>query len=256
MAALRIDFNCDLGEGCGQDAAIVPLISSASLACGGHAGDARTMREAVELCLAHGVAIGAHPSLVDHEGFGRRDLPVTAAEVEDLVSRQLETLAAVVEAAGGRLAHLKPHGALYNRAARDHAIADAIARATARFDRGLALYGLAGSELTVAAAGFGLRPVHEVFAERRYGADGRLVPRGEPGAVIETTAEAVQQVLSLLRDGTVIAIGGETIPVRSESLCLHGDRPDAAAFARVLRETLEAEGVEIRAPSAATSQCS
>lgn len=244
----RIDFNCDLGEGCGNDAAIVPLISSASLACGLHAGDPRTMREAVELCLAHGVAIGAHPSLDDREGFGRRDLAMTPSAVEGLVTRQLETLAAVVSAAGGRLAHVKPHGALYNRAARERATAMAIARAVARFDRTLALYGLAGSELPRAGAALGLRPVHEVFAERRYGADGRLVPRGEPGAVIATVAEALEQVTSMLRHGAVTAISGESIPIRADTLCLHGDRHDAPDFARALRDALEAGGVCIACP--------
>lgn len=249
MPALeRIDFNCDLGEGCGHDAEIVPLISSASLACGGHAGDARTMREAVELCRAHSVAIGAHPSLVDRAGFGRRDLPVTPEQTRELVRRQVEALAGVCAAAGASLHHVKPHGALYNRAARDPDIAEAIAESVAAFDRSLVLYGLSGSALPAAGAAAGLRVAHEVFAERRYRSDGSLVPRSEPDAVIESVAEAIAQVLTLLRKGVAVANDGRRVAVRADTLCLHGDRPDAADFARALRRALEAEGVEIRAP--------
>lgn len=247
-AVTRIDFNCDLGEGCGNDAAIVPLISSASLACGLHAGDPLSMREAVELCLTHDVAIGAHPSLDDREGFGRRNLPLTPAQVNDLLTRQLDALANISANAGARLHHVKPHGALYNRAVRDPDIAGAIAQAVARFDRDLVLYGLSGSALTQAGQSAGLRVAHEVFAERRYRADGSLVPRGEAGAVIESVAEALDQVQAMLREGVVVATGGERVPIRAETLCLHGDRPDAAAFARVLRAALEAQGIDVRRP--------
>lgn len=245
-AVARIDFNCDLGEGCGCDADIVPLISSASIACGLHAGDATTMRATVELCLAHGVAIGAHPSFDDREGFGRRDLAITPEEVRALVTRQIETLAAVTAACGGRLSHVKPHGALYNQAARDAEIADAIADAIAHFDASLHVYGLAGSRLTESAERHGLRTAHEVFAERRYRADGTLAPRGEPGAVIASLDAALAQVRGMVREGIVHSAEGEPVAVRADSLCLHGDRPDAVAFARALRTCLESEGVEIR----------
>lgn len=246
----HIDFNCDLGEGCGSDAAIVPLISSASIACGGHAGDATSMAEAVALCERHGVAIGAHPSYEDRAGFGRHDMDVPVDAISALVTTQVAALAGVCMAADARLHHVKPHGALYNRAARDPAVAIAIATAVHAFDPRLILYGLSGSCLTAAGTAVGLRVAHEVFAERRYDADGRLAPRGTPGAVIEAQDDALAQVRSLVEDGVVIARDGTRVPLRADTLCLHGDRPDAAAFARSLRRALEAACVDIRAPGA------
>ena len=241
-----LDFNCDLGEGCGDDAAIIPLLSSANIACGFHAGDAMTMHNTVALCLRHGVAIGAHPSLPDREGFGRRELPVTPEAAYAWTLYQLGALSAIANAQDARLRHLKPHGALYNIAARDRAIADAIAAATWDFDRDLRLVGLSGSALTAAGEAAGLRVAHEAFAERRYEADGRLTPRSQPDALIDSLEDALQQVRVLLREGVVIARTGERVALRMDTLCLHGDRPDAAAFARALRETLQAEGVRIR----------
>jgi UPF0271 protein len=241
----ELDFNCDLGEGCGDDAAIIPLISSASIACGGHAGDATTMRDTVALCLRHDVAIGAHPSLPDREHFGRRDLPVTPGETHAFVGEQIRRLAAIADAQGAHLHHVKPHGALYNRAARDRAIADAIAAAVRDIDPRLWLVGLSGSALTDAGAAIGLNVAHEAFAERRYEADGTLTPRALPDAVIHDTAGSLEQVRDLLR-GAVHARTGERIAVRMDTLCLHGDRPDAAAFARALHAALTAAGVRIR----------
>jgi UPF0271 protein len=243
----ELDFNCDLGEGCGDDAAIIPLLSSANIACGGHAGDAASMRDTVALCLQHGVAIGAHPSLPDREHFGRRELAVTPSEAYAFTLQQLRTLAAIAGAQDAPLHHLKPHGALYNMAARDRALADAIAAATRDFDPTLCLVGLAASALPAAGVALGLRVAHEAFAERRYEADGTLTPRSLPGAVIEDLATALEQVRRLLRDGTVVARTGETVPLHVDTLCLHGDRDDAAGFARALRAALEAEGVRIRA---------
>jgi UPF0271 protein len=245
-----LDFNCDLGEGCGDDAAIIPLLSSANIACGFHAGDARTMRDTVALCQRHGVAIGAHPSFPDREGFGRREFQVTPDAVYSLTRQQLDALQAIAHAQGARVHHLKPHGALYNLAARDRAIADAIAEATHDVDPGLWLVGLSGSALTAAGEALGLRVAHEAFAERRYEADGTLTPRGRPDAVIDALDDALAQVRGLLRDGVVVARTGERVALRMDTLCLHGDRADAAAFARALRATLEAEGVRIRAPGA------
>jgi UPF0271 protein len=242
----ELDFNCDLGEGCGDDAAIVPWLSSANIACGFHAGDAATMRDTIALCLRHGVAIGAHPSMPDREGFGRRDVPVTPDDARAWTTRQLEALAAIARDQGARLHHVKPHGALYNRAARDHAVAGAIAAAVHAFDPALWLVGLAGSALPAAGVAAGLRVAHEAFAERRYEADGALTPRTHADAVIADLDGALDQVRALLRDGALTARTGERVPVRMDTLCLHGDRPDAAAFARALRETLEAEGVRIR----------
>jgi UPF0271 protein len=246
-----LDFNCDLGEGCGSDAEIVPLISSASIACGAHAGDAGTMRETVALCRAHEVAIGAHPSFEDRAHFGRRELALPPAEIHGLVVRQVATLAEVCAETGARLRHVKPHGALYNLAARDRAVADAIAAAVRDFDPSLLLYGLSGSCLTDAGTAAGLAVVHEVFAERAYDGDGRLAPRGTPGAVIEALDAALAQVRTLLHEGVVVARDGSRVPLRADTLCLHGDRPDAAAFARALRAALLAEGIDIRAPQVA-----
>lgn len=245
---IAIDFNCDLGEGCGDDAAILPFVSSASIACGLHAGDAETMWRTVALCREHGVAIGAHPSLDDREGFGRRELEIAPDRAGALVLYQVGALAAICRAQGARLAHVKPHGALYNRAARDPALAGAIARAVRDFDPALILFGLADSELTRAGEAAGLRVAHEVFAERRYEADGRLTPRTHSKAVIEDIDEALAQVRVMLREGAVIARGGERVPIRADTVCLHGDRPDAAAFARALRAALEADSVRVTAP--------
>jgi UPF0271 protein len=242
-----LDFNCDLGEGCGDDAAIIPWLSSANIACGFHAGDARTMHDTIALCVQHGVAIGAHPSFADREGFGRRELPVTPDTVYADTLTQVRALAAMADAQGARIRHLKPHGALYNLAARDRAIADAIAAATRDFQRDLWLVGLSGSELTAAGEAAGLRVAHEAFAERRYEADGTLTPRSRSDAVIEDLDTALAQVRRLLREGVVIARTGERVPRRMDTLCLHGDRNDAAQFARALHRTLQAEGVRIRA---------
>lgn len=247
--ATCIDFNADIGEGCGDDGAIVPLLSSASIACGGHAGDAESMAAAVALCLAHGVAIGAHPAWEDRAGFGRQALSLPVAEVRALVRRQVGMLDAVAARAGARLAHVKPHGALYNQAAQDDVLAEAIATQVAAIDPGLKLYALAGSALAHAGRAAGLVVVEEVFAERAYRGDGRLVPRGEPGAVIDTLEAAVAQTLQMLREGRVTSRDGGVVPIRAQTLCLHGDRPDAAGFARGLRRAIEAAGFAIRAPA-------
>jgi UPF0271 protein len=244
----QLDFNCDLGEGCGSDAAIVPLISSASIACGGHAGDAASMRETVLLCQRHGVSIGAHPSFEDRTHFGRRDIALPPDAIHAFVKRQVLALAAVCADLGARVRHVKPHGALYNLAARDRPVADAIASAIADVDPTLILYGLSGSSLTDAGAAAGLRIAHEVFAERAYAADGSLSPRGTPGAVIEDIEASLAQVRMLLRDGTVTALDGTRVRLRADTLCLHGDRSDATAFAGALRAALQAEGIQVRSP--------
>lgn len=247
----RIDFNCDLGEGCGDDAAIVPLVSSASIACGGHAGDEASMRATVALCLRHGVAIGAHPSFVDREHFGRRELGLGAGAIHVLVLAQVRRLATVCEAAGTRLRHVKPHGALYNLAARDADVADAVAAAVQATDPTLWLYALSGSALAEAGRLAGLQVAEEVFAERSYTVEGRLVPRDQPGAVIDDLDASLAQVRMLLREHAVIALDGSRVPLRADTLCLHGDRPDAARFAASLRAALESEGVRVAHPGAA-----
>jgi UPF0271 protein len=191
------------------------------------------------------VAIGAHPSLPDREGFGRRELPVTANEAYALTLYQIGALQAFVHAVGARLHHVKPHGALYNLSARDLGLAEAIAHAVRDADPELILYGLASSESTAAGERLGLRVAHEAFAERRYQADGRLAPRGTPGAVIATLEESLAQVRQLLSEGSVTACTGERVRLRADTLCLHGDRPDAVDFARGLRRSLLDEGIEI-----------
>ena len=242
---MRIDFNCDLGEGCGDDAAIIPLITSASIACGGHAGDAATMRTTLRLCREHGVAAGAHPGYADRANFGRDALPLSPAQVGELITAQIAVLAGIAASEDMRLAHVKPHGALYNVAARDPEVAAAIAGAIARFDPRLVLFGLSGSQLTMAGEAAGLRVAHEVFAERRYEADGSLTPRTHADAVIHELEDAIAQVRGFVRNGTVGARTGERLALRADTLCLHGDRADAARFARSIREALEADGVRI-----------
>lgn len=243
----RIDFNCDLGEGCGDDAAILPLVSSASIACGGHAGDEATMRATLRLCRQHGVSAGAHPSYEDREHFGRRALAVSPAEVARMVREQVLRLSAIAREEGMRLAHVKPHGALYNVAADDRAVADTIAATVAELDASLVVFGLSGSALTDAASAHGLHVGHEVFAERGYDARGRLLPRGTPGAVIESLDDSIVQVRRLALHGEVVANDGTVVPLRADTLCLHGDRRDAAAFARAMRQALTDDGVAIAA---------
>jgi UPF0271 protein len=242
---MHVDLNADLGEGAADDAELLTLVTSANIACGGHAGDARLMQATVRAALARGVAIGAHPSYVDREHFGRRELQLDPDDVRADVLAQIGALDALVRAAGGRLHHVKPHGALYNQAARDPVLADAIASAVRAFDPGLALYGLAGSELLRAATRAGLRPVAEVFADRGYRADGSLVPRSQPGALIEEVDEAVARTLRMVQQGVVQAVSGETVPLAAQTVCLHGDGPHALAFARALHAALRAAGVQL-----------
>lgn len=248
----RIDFNCDLGEGCGNDADIVPHISSASIACGGHAGDDGTMRATLRLCRAHGVSAGAHPGYADREFFGRRERVMPLEDIGVLVRTQLARLATIAEEEDVRLAHVKPHGALYNLAARDRDVADAIALAVASFDATLILFGLSGSALTAAGTSAGLRVAHEVFAERGYDNDGRLLPRGTPGSVIESVDAAVDQARSLATTGTVMTPDGRRLALRADTLCLHGDRGEAVLFARSLRRALEAGAVRVLPVGAAS----
>lgn len=241
----RIDFNCDLGEGCGDDAAILPLVSSANIACGGHAGDEATMRATLRLCRQFGVAAGAHPSFEDREHFGRRIMPLGTDVIARMVHTQLALLTAIAAEEGMHLSHVKPHGALYNVAADDRAVADAIAATVAAFDPSLVLFGLSGSALPAAGEARGLRVAHEVFAERGYDHRGRLLPRGTPGAVIESLDDAIAQVHRLATRGEVVADDGFVVELRADTLCLHGDRGDAAEFAQAVRSALEADGIAI-----------
>jgi UPF0271 protein len=251
-----IDLNCDMGESfgawkMGDDAAIMPLITSANVAAGFHAGDPATIRDTVHLALEHGVAVGAHPSLPDLAGFGRRAMKVTAREVYDLVLYQGGAVAAFVRAAGATLQHVKPHGALYNMAAKDAALADAIAAAVKDLGDGVRLYGLAGSSMIEAAKRHGVAAVSEVFADRSYQRDGSLTPRDQPGAMLIDERAAVEQALSMVMQGKVRAVDGIDVPVEAGTLCLHGDQPGAVAFARALRAAFDERDIRVRAPGAA-----
>jgi UPF0271 protein len=246
-----IDLNCDIGESygawtMGQDAQVMPWITSANIACGFHAGDFPTMQHTVALAKQHGVAIGAHVSLPDLQGFGRREMKITPHETHALTLYQIGALAAFARAAGMRVAHVKPHGALYNMAAKDHMLADAIARAVRDFDAQVILVGLANSELTRAGTNLGLRVAHEAFADRRYEAQGSLTPRREPGAVIDDIEAAVAQAVKIASKGKVDIRTGGMLELRADTLCVHGDRPDAGAFARRLREALVAAGATVQ----------
>jgi UPF0271 protein len=246
-----IDLNCDIGESygawhMGADAAVMPWITSANIACGFHAGDFTTMRQTVTLALAHGVAIGAHVSLPDLQGFGRRELRVSADEAHAMTLYQIGALDAFARAGGARVTHVKAHGALYNMAAREASLAAAIAAAVRDFGGELILVGLAASELPRAATQLGLRVAHEAFADRRYEADGSLTPRREADAVIDDVDAAVAQALRIATQGSVEIRGGGSLPLHADTICVHGDRPDAAMFARRLREALSANGVEVR----------
>lgn len=241
----RIDFNCDLGEGCGDDAAIMPWITSANIACGAHAGDDATIRETLRLCRQHCVAAGAHPGYDDRAHFGRRDIELSPHEIAALIRSQLERIAAIAREEGVALRHVKPHGALYNRSARDPLVAAAIAATVRVFDPTLVLVGLSDSASTAAGDAAGLRVAHEVFAERGYGNDARLLPRGTPGAVLDTLDVALAQARMLALHAQVRSGEGRLLPLRADTLCLHGDRDDAAVFARALREGLAVDGVDI-----------
>ena len=237
MTHRRVDLNADVGESfgawsLGQEPALFASITSANIACGFHAGDPGVMRATVELAREHGVAVGAHPGFPDLAGFGRREMRLTPREVEDIVVYQVGALAAVAAAQGVRLQHVKAHGALYNMAAVDPMLADAIARSVAAVDASLVLVGLRRSELISAAIRAGLRGASEVFADRAYRPDGTLVPRGEPGAVIHEPDVVVARVAGL--------VGPDV-----DTICVHGDTPGAAQLARRVRAALEAEGIAV-----------
>ena len=229
----------------GNDAAMLDIVTSANIACGLHAGDPLVMRHTVAMAIVRGVAVGAHPGYPDLQGFGRRALSMGAEELEAIILYQLGALAGFVAAAGGRLIHVKPHGALYNTAARDPKVAAAIARAVTSFDPQLIVVALPGSALADAAASEGLSVATEGFADRAYQADGTLVPRSHPGAVIHDPARAAARAVQMVTEGTVEAITRETIDLEIDTLCIHGDTPNAPAIAQSLRRALEAAGVSV-----------
>ncbi|MFT3745715.1 MAG: 5-oxoprolinase subunit PxpA [Pyrinomonadaceae bacterium] len=245
---MSIDLNCDLGEGCGNDAELMPLISSANIACGYHAGDADTMKRTVDLALECGVAIGAHPGYADRENFGRTEMKLPDSEIGEIVTDQIAKLADIAEAARGRISHVKPHGALYNRSARDQHLATVIAEAVKSFDPELVLFGLAGSHSIVEAQRIGLKTASEVFADRTYQTDGSLTPRSQKDALIKDENDAVEQVLDMIKYGRVRSTEAIMMRVIAETLCVHGDGARPVEFASLIRRSLEDLGVSIKPP--------
>jgi UPF0271 protein len=246
MAGATIDLNCDMGEGAGADEALMPLVSSANVACGGHAGDEASMRATVQLARRHGVAVGAHPSYPDRAGFGRERLARAPEEVRADVVAQVRALLAICREEAVPLVHVKPHGALYNAAAVDAELARAIAEAVRQVDPGLVVVCLAGSPMVGLVRGMGLSCAEEAFADRGYTAQGTLVPRGRPGALLVNPAAVADRASRMARERSVLTADGTVVPVAADTLCLHGDTPGAADLARAVRTRLQQDGVAIR----------
>ena len=249
---MRIDLNADVGESLGpwpmgDDERLIPLVSSVNVACGAHAGDPLTIERTIRLAVDHGVAIGAHPGYPDLIGFGRRDLDMTRAELLASIVYQVGAVAAVARSLGAELRHVKPHGALYNRAARDPAVAETIAKAIRRSSPELVLVGLAGSALLDAGVAEGLQVASEAFADRAYNADGSLRSRRLDGAILGTPAVAARQAVGIVRDGRVKAHDGSSVAVHADTICIHGDTPGAADYATAIRTSLAKAGVTIAA---------
>ncbi|WJV63813.1 5-oxoprolinase subunit PxpA [Pectobacteriaceae bacterium CE70] len=242
-----IDLNADLGEGGQYDEELLQLVSSANIACGFHAGDALSMRQSVLWAIKYGVAIGAHPSFPDRQNFGRTAMQLPPETVYAQVVYQLGALSAIIKAEGARMFHVKPHGMLYNQAARDPALADAIAQAVKAVDPGLCLVGLAGSEIIRAGKRAGLKTRHEVFADRGYQLDGTLVPRGQPSALINSDELALAQTLEMIQRQRVRASDGSWVTVQADTVCLHGDGDHALIFARKLRQSFTQYGIRVSA---------
>lgn len=245
-----VDLNSDLGESygtytIGMDEAVIAHISSANIACGYHAGDPLVMDSTITAVSRAGVAVGAHPGFPDLMGFGRRNMACSPAEVKAYVKYQLGAILVFTRASGVKLQHCKPHGALYNMAAKDLELALSIAEAIAEVDRDIILLGLAGSELLEAGKQVGLRVASEVFADRAYRADGSLVPCSQPGAVIHDKKEAIARTIRMVIEGKVTAETGEDVPIEAHSICVHGDNPSAVEFVQTIRSTLEESGVTI-----------
>jgi len=250
MHAKRINLNADLGEGygpwrMGDDAAMLDIVASANIACGGHAGDPDTMRGTVRLAKQRDVSIGAHPSYPDLQGFGRRAMALSVVELENQIAAQVGALAAIAALEAARVTHVKPHGALNNLACVDRGVSDTICRAIRAVAPGLILLAPAASQLVAAGRAAGLAVVEEIFADRAYQADGQLVPRARAGAMIHGAAACLAHVLAMLEAGALIAVDGTRIPTPIGSICVHGDSPDAVDVARHLRQGLAAAGYEI-----------
>lgn len=247
-----IDLNCDMGESfgaweMGNDTELMNYVSSINVACGFHAGDASTMRKTVQMAQEKNVAIGAHPSFPDLQGFGRRNMSLSPQEVFDIVLYQVSALKGICEAFGEKLHHVKPHGALYNLAAKDSKVAGSIAEAVRKIDSNLVFYGLSGSFLITESEKLGLKTASEVFADRTYQQDGTLTPRNQSNALIDSTEESLKQVLQMILNKTVTAVNGEVIPITAETICIHGDDKNAVNFAKTIYQCLQEKDIEIKA---------
>jgi 5-oxoprolinase (ATP-hydrolysing) subunit A len=247
----KIDLNCDMGESfgawkMGADAGVMPLISSANIACGFHAGDPATIRKTVRLAVDNGVAIGAHPSLPDLMGFGRRAMKISPQDMYDLVVYQAGAVEAFARAAGAKLHHIKCHGALYNMAALDEGLSDAMVRAAK--DLNVMLYVLSNSVTMKKAKEQSILVAGEVFADRGYSDDGTLAPRDKPGGMIEDPKASVKQALGMIEEGIVVTLSGKRVPVAADTMCLHGDQPGAVEFAQALRKAFKEKGISVGAP--------
>ncbi len=250
---LSIDLNCDMGESTHlwdysieRDMELLNHVSSVNLACGFHAGDASTMHTLVDACIVKGIAIGAHPGFPDREDFGRREMTLSPTAIYDLMIYQIGALQAFLTINGAILHHVKPHGALYNMAAVDGVVADAIVNAVYDFNPNIALYGLAGGELVKEGERKGLRVVNEVFSDRTYNQAGTLTPRSQPNASIKEPNDAIKQVMQMLTKGTVVATDGTIVPIKAETVCIHGDGANAISFAREIRQTLLENHITIK----------
>jgi UPF0271 protein len=248
-----IDLNCDMGESygawkMGADAEVMPFITSANIACGFHGGDPATIRTTVRLAADRGVAVGAHPSLPDLMGFGRRVMRISPQDMYDLVVYQAGAVEAFARAAGTRLHHVKCHGALYNMAATDEGLSEAMARAVRDLGGGVILYALSNSLMMNTAKKMNIPVAGEVFADRGYSDDGTLAPRDRPGGMIEDAAASAKQALAMIEQGHVTSLSGKRVPVAADTMCLHGDQPGAVAFAQTLRKTFSERGITVAAP--------
>lgn len=242
---MQIDINCDLGEGLPNDELLMPFISSANIACGYHAGNETIMQQTVELALRYHVAIGAHPGFNDKANFGRTAIHLSSNEIYELVTHQVLALQNIAEQKGAALSHVKPHGALYNMAAKDAAIASVIAKAVYDINSRFVLFGLSGSHSISEAKKIGLTTASEVFADRTYQDDGSLTPRVKPNAMLETTEASVQQVLQMIKEQTVTSVSGKTVPIEAQTICIHGDGEQAVDFAKTIYQTLQQQQIGI-----------
>jgi UPF0271 protein len=243
---MQTDINCDMGEGIGNDELLMPFISSANIACGYHAGDATTIKQTIALCVKYNVSIGVHPSFYDRESFGRMEMNLPADDLYDLIMQQLKIFKEAADSLDQNIAHVKPHGALYIMSAKNAGMANVIAKAVRDFDSSLVLFGLSGSHSISEAKTIGLKTASEVFADRTYQDDGGLTPRSQPNALIEDADQAVQQVLQMIKEGTVTTLAEKIIPVVAETICIHGDGKHATVFAKRIYEHLKQNNIEIK----------